>query len=303
MRFFPLRKSKQQAPPDHGPIGLLAGWGDYPLVVAEELRHQGYRVDVIGIREHADPRLAELCANFEWIGLGSIGRAIRYFKAWGVREVVMSGKVHKILFYRPGWWVKHRPDWKCIKAFYPQLLLGTSDRKDDTLLSTVVEAFASEGLTMKPATEFLPQLLAPSGHLAGSPLRSKQQRDAHFGWEVAKAMGGLDVGQTVCVKNQSVLAVEAIEGTDSCIKRAGQLCTAGEFMVVKVAKPSQNMCFDVPTVGCLTLETIAAAGGTALVIEAGRTILLRRAQFLASAERFGITVHALAQPVASCAAA
>ncbi len=285
------------------PIGLLAGWGSYPHAVVEALRAQNRPVAGVGILDHADPRLADLCQHFDWIGLGGIGRAIRLFRRWGVREAIMAGKVQKVQLYQPGWWFRHRPDWTCIKAFSPQLIWGKSDRKDDTLLSTIVDVFASQGIMFQPVTKFAPELLIRSGHLVGRPLTTRQQKDICFGWQIAKSMGGLDVGQTVCIKNQTVIAVEAIEGTDECIRRAGQLCGTGGITVVKVAKPQQDMRFDVPTVGVQTLESIAAAGGGVLAIEADKTILLDPAEFLQAARRLKISVLARADEAQARAAA
>jgi len=273
-------------------IGLLAGWGKFPFAVAEALREAGHRVAGVGIVDHADPQLAELCDHFDWIGIGGIGKAIRHFRSWGVTRATMAGKVHKVLFYQPGWWLKHRPDWKTIRAFSPQLFFGSDDRRDDTLLRTVVAAFARDGITFEPPTDFAPELLVESGPVAGKRLTSKQQGDVEFGWKIAKSMGGLDIGQSICIKDQTVIAVEAIEGTDLCIRRAGGLCTTGRFTVVKVAKPQQDMRFDVPTVGIQTLETMAAAGAEVLAVEAKRTILLDQREFAAEANRLKIAVVA-----------
>jgi hypothetical protein len=285
------------------PIGLLAGWGSYPFAVARALRKQGRRVAGVGIRDHADPRLADLCDHFCWIGIGGLGRAIRHFHRWGVSQATMAGKVHKVLLFQPGWWITHRPDWKTIRAFSPHFLAGTRDRKDDTLLQTVVDVFARDGITFQPATSFAPELLVKPGHIAGKGLSGKLERDVNFGWELARQMGGLDVGQTVCVKNQAVIAVEAIEGTDACIRRAGELCKAGGFTVVKVAKPQQDMRFDVPTVGLKTLQSLADAGGRVLAIEADRTILLDQDQFCRAADRLKLSVVALRESAAAVAAA
>jgi len=274
------------------PIGLLAGWGRFPFAIAEALRSQGRRVVGVGVRDHADPKLADLCEHFDWIGMGSLGRAVRCFRRQGVAQATMAGKIHKVMFYQPGWWLKHGPDWKTIRAFSPQIFSGSGDCKDDTLLRTVVSIFEKDGITIEPATDFAPELLVKAGHIAGKRLTSKQQRDVAFGWQLAKAMGGLDVGQSVCVKNQAVLAIEAIEGTDACIARAGELCKSGGFTVVKVAKPRQDMRFDVPTVGLKTLESLAAAGGRVLVIEAERTILLDSEEFQQAAQRLSISVVA-----------
>ena len=290
------------APDSDRPIGLLAGWGSFPFAVAEALRDAGHRVAGVGILDHADPRLEELCDHFGWIGICGIGKAIRYFRQWGVKQATMAGKVHKVLLYQPGWWLKHRPDWKTIRAFSPQLLFGSGDRKDDTLLSTVVSAFARDGIQFEPATDFAPELLVKSGQVAGKRLTGKQQGDVEFGWKIAKSMGGLDIGQSICIKDQTVIAVEAIEGTDLCIQRAGELCRGGGFTVVKVAKPQQDMRFDVPTIGLKTLETMATVGGAVLAVEANRTILLDDQEFREEASRQGIAVVAYNEAVASAAA-
>lgn len=275
------------------PIGLLAGWGRYPIVIAQELRRRGHRVVCTAVRDHADPALAELCDDFSWVGMGSIGGIIRRFRQHGVRRAVMAGKIHKVLFYRPGWWLRHHPDWTAARTFYRHFVTGTKDRKDDSLLLAIVNVFAEAGIAFDPATDFAPQLLVPSGQVAGRPLSVKQLRDVDFGWDLAKQMGGLDVGQTVCVKDQAVLAVEAIEGTDLCIRRAGELCRQGGFTVVKVAKPQQDMRFDVPTVGLKTLESLHAAGGRVLAIEADSTILLDSREFQVAATRLRISVVAM----------
>ncbi len=273
-------------------IGLLAAWGDYPRAVAEALRASGHRVVTLGVRDHCDPTLADISDEFHWIGVAHLGTAARLFNRHGVATATMAGKIHKVLLYRPWLWAKHTPDWLCWKTFYPHFVSGRRDRKDDTLLGAIVGAFASRGITFVPATDFAPELLVTSGLIAGKALTTRQQRDIEFGWRLAKAMGGLDVGQCVCVKDQAALAIEAIEGTDACIERAGQLCRAGGFTVVKVAKPRQDMRFDVPTVGLRTLGTMAMAGASVLAIEADRTILLDADQFSRAADRNRISVWA-----------
>jgi DUF1009 family protein len=276
-----------------GKIGLIAGWGRFPLVVAEVLRRQGYDTYCLGIKDHADPRLAGQCTHFRWVGLGKLGQAIRYFTRHGVRRATMAGKVFKVRLYQRGAWLKHLPDWTCLRTFYPHFILSRQDRKDDTLLGAIVGAFAASGIEFAPATNFAPELLVKFGQLTRRGPTAAQQKDIHFGWTLAKEMGRLDVGQSVVVKDRTPLAVEAIEGTDECIRRAGLLCPAGGFTVVKVAKPQQDMRFDVPTVGVLTLQHLHAAGGRVLAVEAGRTILVDQAEFLDFANRHGLVVVAL----------
>jgi len=274
-------------------IGLLAAWGRYPLIVAQALQRQGLQVCCLGCRDIADARLARMCYDFRWIGVSRLGAAIRYFREHDVHWATMAGKFPKTMLYQPWLALRHLPDWRMLRTFYPYLLASRRDRKDDTLLTAVVDAFAEDGIRFAPATDFAPELLVKPGQLTGRPLSTTQRRDIRFGWQVAKEMGRLDIGQSVCVKDRAVMAVEAIEGTDLCIRRAGELCRHSGFTVVKVAKPNQDMRFDVPTVGVGTLETMHQAGGKVLAIEAGRTILLDEAEFIAAANRYKIAVVAV----------
>jgi UDP-2,3-diacylglucosamine hydrolase len=284
-------------------IGLLAAWGRFPLLVAEALRRQDYHVCCVGVLDHADPRLQEVCQDFQWIGWGRLGGAIKFFRRCGVDQATMAGKFHKVLMYQPGVWWRHLPDWKFIKTFYQFLITHQRDNKDDTLLNALTDAFEAEGIVFHPATDFAPELLVKPGQIAGRPPTAAQEKDITFGWEVAKQMGGLDIGQSVCVKDRAVLAVEAIEGTDACILRAGELCKKGGFTIVKVAKPQQDMRFDVPTVGVRTLRTMVAAGARALAVEGHRTILLDDEQFRAFAAYHKLTIVALTEAqAAQCAA-
>lgn len=275
------------------PIGLLAAWGRFPVLVAEAIRRSGRRVCCLGVRHHAEPSVRDAVDEFRWIGAAQLGGAIRHFRRCGVERATMAGKFHKVEIYRPWAWWRYVPDITFLRAFYPHFVGHGGDRRDDTLLGTFVRAFAEGGIEMAPATDFAPELLVGEGHVAGPPPSGVQEADIAFGWNLAKEMGRLDVGQSVCVKDRAVLAVEAIEGTDRCIERSGQLCPAGGFTVVKVAKPNQDMRFDVPTVGVRTLETIAAAGGRVLAVEAEQTILLDEASFRSVAEQHRITVVAL----------
>ena len=275
-----------------GQVGVIAGWGRYPHVLLEALREQGLRTCCLGIRDHAEGHLAEVADEFHWIGLAQIGGAIRRFRRRGITEAMLAGKVHKRVLFQPRLFWRHRPDWRTLRTFYPHFLSTRKDRNDDTLLIAVVDAFAASGIRMNPATDYAPQLLAQEGCLTRRAPTAAQEKDIDFGWQLAKQMGRLDIGQCVAVKDRAVLAVEAIEGTDECIRRAGALCTAGEFTIVKVAKPQQDMRFDVPTVGLGTLESIVAAGGRVLAIEAGRTIIVDRPQVVGFADRNKLVIVA-----------
>ena len=275
------------------PVGVLAAWGRLPHVVAESVRARGGRVVVLGVRHHGEESLREVADAFHWIGAARLGSAIRLFRRYGVRRATMCGKFHKVDLYRPWVAARYTPDWTFLRAFYAHFVTNAADRRDDTLLGRFVEAFAQGGVTMEPATDFAPDLLVEEGLVAGRPLTAAQQADVDFGWALAKEMGRLDVGQSVCVQGRAALAVEAIEGTDLCIRRAGELCRRGGFTVVKVATPGQDMRFDVPTVGLQTLQTMRAAGARVLAVEADRTILLDGQAFRSEARRWGLSVVAL----------
>lgn len=274
-------------------IGLIAGWGRFPIVIAQKLREQGYEVFCLGVKGHADPVLKEICHDFRPIGLAKLGAAVRYFQRNNVRIATMAGKIHKVLLFKKFYILRHLPDWYGVKTFYPLIIAKTRDRKDDTMLGTIVNAFARFGIRFAPATDFMPELLIRDGQICGEPLSLAIRKDIEFGWNLASEMGRLDVGQSVAVKGQAVLAVEAVEGTDECIRRAGRLCPAGGFTVIKVAKPQQDMRFDVPTIGLGTLETMAEAGASTLAVEAGKTIVLDEAELRSAAQKHGIRIVAV----------
>jgi DUF1009 family protein len=202
----------------------------------------------------------------------------------------MAGKIHKAVIHKPWRWLSLLPDWRTLRFWY---LRARADNKDDTLLLSLIEEFAADGLRFESALDLCPELLVPPGVLTRRQPAAREEADIAFGWELAKEMGRLDIGQSIAVKEQTVLAVEAIEGTNRAILRAGEWCRAGGFVVVKVAKPQQDMRFDVPTVGCSTIEAMHQAGGRVLAIEAGKTIVLDLAETVALADRLGISIVAL----------
>ena len=274
-------------------IGLAAGWGRYPVVVAEALKRQGCRVVCLGIKDHASPQLRTLCDDYAEVGLTKLGAALRYFRRHQVTRATMAGKIHKVLLFQRFYLLKHLPDWRAWRLFFPHFITHTKDRRDDTLLSAIIAAFAKDGITFAPATDFAPELLVKTGILSRTRPTAAQFKDIEYGWQAAKELGRFDIGQSVAVKGRAVLAVEAIEGTDQCIRRAGELCPVGGFALIKVAKPQQDMRFDVPTIGLGTLESMVAAGGRVLAIEAGKTILIDEPQVIEFANRYGIAIVAL----------
>jgi DUF1009 family protein len=283
----------QRSPGARPRIGLIAGWGRYPIVVAETLKSAGFDVVCVCIKDHADPRLTEICDHADWFGVAKLGGTIRFMRRHGVTCATMAGKIHKVQLFQPWVWFKHLPDWRAIRRFYPHFVLSRADRKDDTLLTAVIEEFAMDGIQFAPATDFAPELLVKAGQLTRRGPSDSQWKDIEFGWVIAREMGRLDIGQSVAIKERATIAVEAIEGTDQCILRAGQLCRSGGFTVVKVAKPQQDMRFDVPTIGVGTLQSMVEANARVLAVEAGRTILLDQSETIRFADEKGLAVVAL----------
>jgi DUF1009 family protein len=271
-------------------IGLLAGSGRFPILFAEAARRQGLRVACAGIRYEAPEELKSLCDEYQAVGVAKLGGMIRIFKKHGVTKVVMAGKVTKNVMYSPWRIVQLWPDWRMFQMWYHR---GKVDNRDDSILLAVIAEFERDGISFASALDYCPELLVKEGTLTGRPLTAAERKDVAFGWTLAKEMGRLDVGQSVAVKEQAALAIEAIEGTDRCIERAGQLCRAGGWTLVKVAKPHQDMRFDVPTIGLTTIHNLHNAGARVLAIEADKTIVIDQPDVVALAEKLGLTIVAL----------
>lgn len=271
------------------PLGLLAGEGEFPKLVARGARRQGRPVVVVALRGCADPQLRELADHFCWRGVVQLGRWIRVFRRRGCREVVMAGRVRKgRMFAGPRWlqWLQYLPDWTSMRVWY----FRARDKRNDSLLGAVAEEMQRRGLTLIDSTRYCPEALAPAGVLTPFEPPRRVLDDADFAWPLAKQIAALDIGQAVAVKEREIIAVEAIEGTDQLIERAGALCPQGGWTLVKVAKPSQDMRFDVPTVGVHTIEKLHRHRAAGLVVEAGKTLILEREQVVALAAKLRIAV-------------
>lgn len=277
------------------PIGLVAGWGRFPVLVAESLARSRKPVVCVALRGLADPVLESICDDVRWLGVGKLGGQMRYFRRHGVSGVTMAGKLFKAeLLFQRSVWLSHWPDLECIRTFAPHFIFRERDTRDDSLLTAVTETFLRRGMEVRPATDFAPELLVNEGILTRQKPTAAQMRDIRFGWTIAKQMGGLDIGQSITVRDGTVIAVEAVEGTDACIARSGTLCRRGGWTLVKVAKPNQDMRFDVPTIGPQTVERVHQAGGRAIAIEAERTIVVDAVETAALADSLGIAIVALA---------
>jgi len=288
---FSLKKyNSAMIPAVPSKVGLIAGWGRYPIYLAEALKQRGISVYCLGIVNHADPILRSICDEWSPLGLGRLQTAFRFFRRHGLTHGTLAGKIDKKLLLAPLLIWRQLPDWYTIRTFTPMFLTRRKDCKDDTLLGTVVNVFAQNGFQLLPGTDLIPELLVKRQKLTRRGPTAAEWKDICFGWKLAKEMGRLDIGQSVCVSGQAALAVEAIEGTDDCIRRAGSLCPGKGFTVVKVAKPQQDMRFDVPTFGLLTLQTMYESGARVLAIEANKTIFIDRQDVVDFANRYNLCI-------------
>jgi hypothetical protein len=266
-------------------LGLIAGRGLYPRQVAELARARGWRVAAVGFHGETDPRLADAVDELTWAYLGELQKIIDTLRGYGAERAVMAGKVLKTHLY--GDLGALRLDERAIG-----LLGSLRDRKDDSILGAVVDAIASEGIDFPDQTVLLPELFGAEGPVSAARPGDAQWADVRFGWPIAKAMGGLDVGQSVVVKDLAVIAVEAIEGTDAAIRRGAELAGPG-CCVVKVAKPSQDPRFDVPTVGPRTVAVLVEGRASVLAVESERTVVLERERMVREADAAGIALIAV----------
>jgi DUF1009 family protein len=271
-------------------IGLIAGNGSFPLLVLDAARAQGFDVIVAAIKEEASPEIEQHGATaVHWLSLGELSRLIETFQREGVQRALMAGQVkHKQIFS------SIRPDWKLAK-----LLLSLGTRNTDSLLGAVAKMLADQGITLENSTSFLEPLLAQAGLLTQRAPTPQEKKDIKYGRTVARQLAQYDIGQTVVVAESACVAVEAMEGTDAAIVRAGEIMrslagdasTLGrELTVVKIAKPNQDMRFDVPVVGVKTIEVMSQAGATCLALDAGKCLLLDGNAIIVAADAAGITI-------------
>ena len=271
-------------------VGLIAGKGKYPIYLAEALKQQGVGVYCLGIINHADPVLKSMCDAWSPLGLGRLRTAFRFFHRYGLTHGTMAGGINRRLLLDPWLIWKQLPDWYTLQTFAPMLLLRKKDATADTLLGAVVNAFDQNGINLLPATDLIPDLLMKRQKLTRRGPTAAEWKDICYAWKLAKELGRLDIGQCVCASGLAILAVEAMEGTDACIRRAGSLCPGKGFAVVKVAKPQQDMRFDVPTFGLLTVQAMYESGARVLAIEADKTIFIDRQDVVDFANRHNISI-------------
>jgi DUF1009 family protein len=277
-------------------LGLIAGNGRFPFLLLEAARARGLHVVVAAIKEETDPEIDAIAANdsavrVHWLSLGELSKLIETFQAAGVKQAVMAGQVkHKQIFS------SIRPDWRLAK-----LLMNLRTRNTDMLLGAVAKVLGDEGIELISSTTYLEPLLAKPGILTARAPDENELKDIAYGRTVAAGIAAFDLGQTVVIASQACVAVEAMEGTDATIERAGKLFASLEgeastlarrLTVVKVAKPKQDMRFDVPVIGVATIETMHRAGATCLALEANRTLIFDREGVVKAADAAGIAIQA-----------
>jgi UDP-2,3-diacylglucosamine hydrolase len=269
-------------------VGLLCGGGDLPLHVTEALHRRGHRVVAIGIKGEAQAEAIGQADEVHWAGLARLGGWIRIFRAARVDAMLMVGSIRKRRMFESK--LAMLPDLRSVRFYYKKI----ATREDHTLLGAMADEFESEGIPVRSIVDFCPELLAPAGCLTCARPSKDQWADIRFGWPLIKKIAALQIGQTIVVKHLAVLAVEAIDGTDSTLERGGALGRGGA-VAVKVAREKHDVRFDIPSIGPRTVETLERAGVAVLAIEAGRTILLEPEGVRAKADAAGVCIVAISE--------
>ncbi|MFP3937599.1 MAG: LpxI family protein [Phycisphaerae bacterium] len=272
---------------EDSPVGLIAGSGRPPFLVAQGVKNSGRRLVVAALRGLASPRLADLADDFYWAGIVRPGHWLKIFRRHQVREAVMIGAVRKREIYSPLRILRYIPDLRAFRLWYGKV---RKDRRDNAILLAVAEEMRGEGIELVSCVKYCSEHLADEGVMTDTPPGREVMGDVEFGWRIARGSAELDIGQSIAVKDRDIIAVEAMEGTDSMIRRAGRLCRVGGWTMVKVARPKQDMRFDVPTIGPGTLRNLRNAKCVCLVVEADKTFIVDKPATLDLADKLGIAV-------------
>jgi DUF1009 family protein len=269
-------------------LGLIAGEGRLPFLVAAGAKQAGLRVICVGLAETAEQNLADEVDVFYRVALARPGAWIRKLRKHSVRRTIMVGRVAKGRIFTPWRIPRYLPDWRAFRIYYWRL--RGKNWLTDSFLCAVADELASGGIVLENSTMYCKEHLATAGVMTTAPPRPSLKGDIEFGWEIAKKLAELDIGQAVAVKEKEVIAVEAIEGTAAMIERAGQLCQSGGWTLVKTSRPDQDMRFDVPCVGPDTIRSLAKNGCKCLVVEADRTIIIDKPETIKLANRLGMSI-------------
>jgi UDP-2,3-diacylglucosamine hydrolase len=263
-------------------LGLIAGNGKFPFLVLEGARRAGTPVAVAAIREETDPNIEGVAKNLTWVGIGQLGKMLKFFKNEGVDKAIMAGQVKHVQIFS-----RAIPDVRMLK-----MLLRLPRRNTDALIGAVAAELAAEGIELIDSTFFLKDQLPRPGTLTRREPDERERGDIEYGLEIARGIAGMDLGQTIVVRERACVAIEAMEGTDAVIRRAGKL-VKGRLTVVKIAKPDQDMRFDVPVVGLPTIESLAKSGATCLCLMAGKTLMFDREEMINLANTKKIAIFAV----------
>lgn len=259
--------------------GLIAGNGQFPFIVVEGARKAGASLAVVAIKEETDNRIDEVSENVKWVNIGQLGKMIDFFKKQGVEKAIMAGQVKHVQIFSGA-----VPDMRMFK-----MLWNLPKRNTDSLIGGVANEMASEGIELIDSTFFIQEHLAPAGPITKRQPSDIEKDNIEYGLHIASEIARLDLGQTIVVRAKACVAIEAMEGTDATIQRAGELAN-GKLTVVKVAKPDQDMRFDVPVIGVPTIETMIAAGATCISVTAGKTLIFDREETVKLADKNKITI-------------
>jgi len=269
-------------------IGLIAGAGRLPFLIASGAKKAGMRVICVGLRGSAEAGLANEVDKFYPVAIARPGGWIRKLRKHGVKETIMVGRVAKSRLFTPWRILQYLPDWRALRIYYWRL--RGKDKLDDMVLGAVADELASGGIVLENSTMYCKEHLASGGVMTKTQPSRKIQEDIDFAWEKVKTLGKLDIGQAIAVKEREVLAVEAIEGTARMVERAGKFCKSGGWTLIKVAKPSQDLRFDVPCIGPDTIRGLSKNGGKCLVVEAGKVIIIDKPETIQLADKLGISI-------------
>jgi DUF1009 family protein len=273
---------------DKGILGLIAGEGRLPFMVAEGARKAGLKVVCVGLAGSVEPKLARAVDVFYSAAIARPGSWMRKLRRHGATKTIMVGRVAKQQIFTPWRILRFLPDWRALRAWY--WTLRAKDKRNDTLLNALADELAKGDIVLEDSTMYCREHLATEGAMTPRGPGKSVMDDIDFGWPLAKKLGQMDIGQAIAVREKEVIAVEAIEGTAKMIERAGSLCRKGGWTLIKTSKPNQDMRFDVPCVGPDTVTSLAENGGKCLVVEAGKTIIIDKPETIKLADRLGIII-------------
>lgn len=270
-----------------GNLGLIAGQGQLPLLVASGIKASGGRVCCVGLRDQFDQELPSICDEFHEAGIVQLGKWIKLLKKWDINQAIMVGRVAKTQMHDPLKLFRQIPDWRAVKLWYRHL---RHDHRTAALLTALANELATNGINLIDSTTYIPQHMATPGLMTSTKPSEQQQGDIKFAWPLLEQIVELDIGQSIAVRERDVIAVEAVEGTSALIERAGKLCKAKGWTLLKTASADHDMRADVPTIGIETIQQLANAGAGCIALGAGRVILIDKPKVLEAAEKAKIAV-------------